>query len=227
MKLAPADFFDLDGFAHAALFDGCAHVWDALPKIAEYVRAHVRPEVRLGTVEDGVFITGDVEIGEGTVVRSGAYICGPTILGKDCEVRPNAYIRGDTLIGDRCIVGNATELKNTVFLDGAMAPHYNYCGDSILGRDANLGAGTKLSNWKIAADKTIRLLVDGNSVDTGLQKFGAILGDRAATGCNSVLNPGTVLGRDVLVYACAAVRGYVPPKTIVKLRQTLKFEGLR
>ena len=107
-----------------------------------------------------------------------------------------------------------------------MAPHYNYCGDSILGTDVNLGAGTKLSNWKIAADKTIRLLVDGEPVDTGLVKFGAILGDGCATGCNSVLNPGTVLGREVLIYACASVRGYIPPRTIVKLRQPQDLDSL-
>ena len=122
-------------------------------------------------------------------------------------------------MGDRCFVGNATELKNTLLLDDAAAPHYNYCGDSVLGNRANLGAGTKLSNYKIADDKTVRLITDDGPIDTGLEKFGAILGDGASTGCNSVLNPGTVLGRNVLVYACAALRGYVPHDTIVKLRQ--------
>jgi bifunctional N-acetylglucosamine-1-phosphate-uridyltransferase/glucosamine-1-phosphate-acetyltransferase GlmU-like protein len=123
-------------------------------------------------------------------------------------------------------VGNATELKNTLMLNGALAPHYNYCGDSVLGNDVNLGAGTKLSNWKIAANKSIRFKVGDRIVDTGLEKFGAILGDGAATGCNSVLNPGTVLGKKVMVYACAAVRGYVPPNTVVKLRQQLDYEPL-
>ncbi len=226
MKLAPADFFDLASFAHRALFDECAFVWDALPRIAGYLRKHLRPGI-LGKVEPGAHILGDVSIGPGTLVEAGAYIKGPALIGSNCQIRANAYIRGDALVGDGCVVGNATELKNTVLLNGAAAPHYNYCGDSILGNGANLGAGTKLSNYKIAADKTIRIVVDGTMVDTKLTKFGAILGDRAGTGCNSVLNPGTVLGRNVLVYACAAVRGYVPHDTVVKLRQDFEMAPLR
>ncbi|MFQ5843899.1 MAG: glucose-1-phosphate thymidylyltransferase [Planctomycetota bacterium] len=220
MKLGPADLFDLEGFAHRELFDGCRYVWDALPRIAAYVRARAQPFRGGGVmVEPGAHVTGDVSLGRGTVVEAGAYVRGPALIGAGCEVRTGAYIRGDALVGDGCVVGNSTELKNTVLLDRAAAPHYNYCGDSILGNGVNLGAGTKLSNYKIAADKTVRLEIDGEWVDTGLVKFGAILGDGANTGCNSVLNPGTVLGRDVLVYANAAVRGYVPARTIVKLRQ--------
>ena len=225
MSFAVADFFDLTNFAHAEIFDDCERVWDVLSKIAPYVRERAEMKVE-GTVEDGAHLIGNVSIGAGTVVRSGAYIQGPAIIGKDCDIRPCAYLRGDALIGDRCIVGNSTELKNTLLLDGAMAPHYNYFGDSVLGNDVNLGAGTKLSNWKISADKTVRMRDGDTVIDTGLNKFGAILGDRTQTGCNSVLNPGTVLGRDVLVYACAVLRGYVPPKTIVKLRQNLELVDL-
>ena len=226
MSFLVSDFFDLDAFDHAAVFDGCDNVWDVLTKIAPYVRANVTTEIR-GRVEDGAHIIGEVFIDEGTVVESGAYIRGPAMIGKDCEIRTGAYLRGDTLIGNGAIVGNSTELKNTLLMDRAMAPHYNYCGDSVMGNDTNLGAGTKLSNYKIAADKTVRLLVDGEVIDTGLIKFGAILGDRASTGCNAVLNPGTVLGKDVLVYACTAVRGYVPHRTIVKLRQPTEQAELR
>jgi NDP-sugar pyrophosphorylase family protein len=226
MSFAPGDFFDLEAFSHKAIFDGCEHVWDVLDKIGAYVRANVKPGVH-GTVEDGAHVIGDVSIGEGTVVEAGAFIRGPVIIGQDCEIRMGAYIRGDVLVGDGCIVGNSTELKNTLLLDRAMAPHYNYCGDSVLGNDSNLGAGTKLSNFKIAADKTVRLLVDGESIDTGLIKFGAILGDGASTGCNAVLNPGTVIGRGSLVYAGAAIRGYVPPGKIVKLRQNFELGDVR
>lgn len=226
MKLAPSDFFDLARFHHRALFDGCDAVWDALPRISSYIRSHLRPGVH-GKVEHGAHVVGDVFIGPGTVVDATAYIRGPAIIGANCHIRPNAYFRGDVILGDDCVVGNATELKNTVFLDGAAAPHYNYCGDSILGNRANLGAGTKLSNFKISADKTIRIPVDGKLIDTGLVKFGAILGDGAQTGCNAVLNPGTVVGRNSLVYACCAVRGYVPPDTIVKLRQELDYVPVR
>jgi len=226
MNFRPDEFFDLKEFEHAAVFDGCENVWDVLNNIAPYVRAHVRPEIH-ADVEDGAHIYGPVFIGTGTKVESGAYIRGPAIIGKGCEIRTGAYIRGDVIVGDRCFVGNATELKNTLLLDDAAAPHYNYCGDSVLGNRANLGAGTKLSNYKIAADKTVRLLTADGPIDTGLIKFGAILGDGASTGCNSVLNPGTVLGRNVLVYACAALRGYVPHNTIVKLRQTHEFDEIK
>ena len=226
MSFAPEDFFDLASFAHREIFLDCNHVWDVLPKIAGYLRQRLRPDC-LGKVEPGAHVLGDVFIGPGTVVEAGAYLRGPTIIGADCQIRAGAYVRGDTLIGDGCVVGNSTELKNTILMNGAAAPHYNYCGDSVLGVNANLGAGTKLSNYKIAADKTIRLKDGDAVVDTGLIKFGAILGDGASTGCNSVLNPGTVLGRNVLVYACAAVRGYVPHDTIVKLRQSLELAALR
>jgi len=197
-----------------------------LNNIAEYVREHATMDVR-GIVEEGAHIIGNVSIGEGTVVESGAYVRGPAIIGKNCQIRTGAYVRGDVLAGDGCIIGNASEMKNTLLLDEAMAPHYNYCGDSVLGNRANLGAGTKLSNWKIAADKTVRLKNGDETIDTGLIKFGALLGDDVQTGCNSVLNPGTVLGKNVLVYACAAVRGYVPHNTIVKLRQSQEWSELK
>jgi len=226
MSFAVDRFFDLSDFEHAAVFDGCDRAWDVLKNIAPYVREHATMDVR-GTVEEGAHIIGNVSIGEGTVVESGAYVRGPAIIGKNCQIRTGAYIRGDVLAGDGCIIGNASEMKNTLLLDEAMAPHYNYCGDSVLGNRCNLGAGTKLSNWKIAADKTVRLKNGDETIDTGLIKFGALLGDDVQTGCNSVLNPGTVLGKRVLVYACAALRGYVPHGTIVKLRQTHQWSELK
>jgi NDP-sugar pyrophosphorylase family protein len=226
MSFAPEEFFDLAGFSHRAVFDGCAEVWAVLKRIAPYVRQHLRPAI-LGTVDPRAFVGPDVFVGKGTVVEPFACVRGPTILGEGCQIRSGAYIRGDVLVGNRCVVGNSTELKNTLMLDGAAAPHYNYCGDSVLGNGTNLGAGTKLSNYKIAADKTVRLRVGDTVIDTELEKFGAILGDGALTGCNSVLNPGTVLGRNVMVYACAAVRGFIPHNTVVKLRQELDLAPLR
>lgn len=218
MSFAPDAFFDLTSFTHREIFSDCTEVWDVLRKIAAYVRQRVRPDI-LGTVEKGGLVTPNVQIGAGTVVEPFAFVRGPAIIGENCEIRSGAYIRGDVIIGDNCIVGNSTELKNTIMMNGSMAPHYNYCGDSVLGNNVNLGAGTKLSNYKIAADKTVRLKAGDISVDTGLDKFGAILGDGALTGCNSVLNPGTVVGQNAMIYACAAVRGYIPHNTIVKLRQ--------
>jgi NDP-sugar pyrophosphorylase family protein len=226
MNFAPEEFFDLTHFAHREIFRDCTEVWEVLRKIGAYVRQHLRPDC-LGRVDKGAFVGPDVFLGKGTVVEPFACVRGPAIIGEECQIRSGAYVRGDVLVGNRCVVGNSTELKNTLMLDGAVAPHYNYCGDSVLGNRTNLGAGTKLSNFKIAADKTVRLRVGDQVIDTGLEKFGAILGDGALTGCNSVLNPGTVLGRNVMVYACAAIRGYVPHDTVVKLRQDFDFAPLR
>jgi NDP-sugar pyrophosphorylase family protein len=220
MNFAPEDFFDLSGFSHREIFSDCSEVWEVLRKISAYVRQHLRPDVR-GDVEKGAFVGPDVLIGPDTIVESFAYVRGPAIIGANCQIRSGAYIRGDVLVGDNCVIGNATELKNTIMLHDAVAPHYNYCGDSVLGNHCNLGAGTKLSNYKIGPDKSIRLRIGDETIDTELEKFGAILGDGASTGCNAVLNPGTVLGKGVMVYANAAVRGYVPHHTIVKLRQEL------
>jgi NDP-sugar pyrophosphorylase family protein len=221
MSFAPEEFFDLGRFSHREIFSDCTEVWEVLHKISAWARSRLRPDV-LGTVEKGAFVAPNVFVGAGTVIESFAYVRGPAIIGENCQIRSGAYIRGDVLIGDGCVVGNASELKNTIMMNGAMAPHYNYCGDSVLGNDVNLGAGTKLSNFKIAADKTIRLKSGDEVIDTGLEKFGAILGDGAVTGCNSVLNPGTILGKNVMVYACTAVRGFVAHDTVVKLKQTLE-----
>jgi len=218
MMFAPDDLFALGDFEHRALFDGLEFAWEALPRIESYIKSAIRPGIH-GRIMANVTMIGDVSIGEGTVVEPGVFINGPTIIGKNCEVRQNAYIRGSVLVGDRCVVGHSTEVKNSVFLNASHAPHFNYVGDSILGNEANLGAGTKLSNFKITVDKTVKIKVGERIFDTGLIKFGAILGDSVQTGCNSVLNPGTVVGKRSQIYACSHVRGFIPPDTIVKLRQ--------
>lgn len=215
---APEDFFDLADFEHQALFEGFEYVWEALPKIESYIESVIQPGIQ-GTIMTNVTIIGDVSIGEGTVVEPGVFINGPTIIGRNCQVRQNAYIRGSLLTGDGCVIGHSTEVKNSVLLNAANAPHFNYVGDSILGNEANLGAGTKLSNFKITVDKTIKVNVGDEVFDTGLIKFGAILGDGVQTGCNAVLNPGTIVGKGSQIYACSLARGFVPPDTIVKLRQ--------
>jgi NDP-sugar pyrophosphorylase family protein len=174
---------------------------------------------------------GRVHISEGTIVEPGAYIVGPTYIGRNCEIRHNAYIRGSVLIGDECVIGNSTEIKHSVLLDGSAAPHFNYVGDSILGSGVNLGAGTKLSNLPIVSEKapngkrpTIFIpLSDGKSIDTGLPKLGAILGDGVQTGCNSVLNPGCIVGRNSWIYPNISLpKGAYPPDTIIKLKQDIQ-----
>ena len=210
----PADLFDLTQTAHADLFEGCAHAWDALKKLKEYLEARVTP--KLMNRCDGVAYVGEhVSIGEGTVVEDGAMIKGPAIIGRNCQIRHNAYIREHVIVGDDCVVGNACELKHAVLFNGCQVPHFNYVGDSVLGYKAHLGAGVKISNVKIVPGH-VTVEVDGKPFDTGLRKFGALLGDYAEAGCNAVLNPGTILGRRSLVYPCVNWRGILPANMIVK-----------
>ncbi|MCP4402650.1 MAG: glucose-1-phosphate thymidylyltransferase [bacterium] len=224
--LKAEDFFDLSGFAHQELFQDTEYVWDALKRLPDYLKKRLNPGIH-GTVMGDAWVMGEnVEIGAGSVVEPGAYIAGPTIIGEFTTIRSGAYVRGNVVIGDRCIVGHTSELKGAIMLNESQAPHFNYVGDSILGRKVNLGAGTKLSNLKII-EGNVKVQIGEEVYDSGLRKFGAILGDNAQTGCNSVLNPGTLIGRNSLVYPNAAVSGYVAPDSIVKLRQTLEIAQRR
>jgi len=206
-------------------YDDVQYVWDVLKRIKGYVENNVRHAIE-GTVEEGAFVEENVYIGEGTVVERGALVKGPSIIGRNCHIRHGAYIRGYALIGDNCVVGHATEVIRALFLPGAKAPHFNYVGDSILGTDVNLGAGTKLSNLKNTSTGIV-IKYNGRNFQTGLRKFGAILGDRCQTGCNSVLNPGTILGPDCIVYATASVRGVYTGKTIIKVKQNVETSEFR
>jgi NDP-sugar pyrophosphorylase family protein len=156
-----------------------------------------------------------VFIGEGTLVEDGAMIKGPAIIGKNCQIRHNAYIREHVIIGDNCIVGNSCEVKNSLLFNQAVAPHFNYIGDSILGYQAHLGAGATISNVKLVPGN-VAVDIDGQPFDTGLRKFGALLGDHAEIGCNAVLNPGSIIGRGSVVYPSTNWRGILPANMIVK-----------
>jgi NDP-sugar pyrophosphorylase family protein len=210
----PADLFDLSQTEHAALFDGCAFAWEALERIKDYVAANIHPGLH-NKCEGRAFIGEQVFIGEGTVVEDGAMIKGPAIIGRNCEIRHNAYIRDHVIIGDGCVVGNSTELKNSILFNQAVAPHFNYVGDSILGHKAHLGAGVVLSNFK-SLPGNITVEMEGKPFDTGLRKFGALLGDGAEVGCNAVLNPGSIVGRGSLIYPGVNWRGILPANMIVK-----------
>ena len=210
----PADLFDLAQTEHAALFDGCAHAWEALKKIKGHLAAHLKPALH-NRCDGYAFVGKNVFIGEGTVVEDGAMIKGPAIIGRNCQIRHNAYLREDVLIGDGCVVGNSCELKNALLFNGCHVPHFNYVGDSILGHNVHLGAGVVLSNLKsFPGNVTIEL--DGRPFDTGLRKFGALLGDGCDIGCNAVLNPGSILGRGAIVYSCVNWRGFLPANMIAK-----------
>jgi UDP-N-acetylglucosamine diphosphorylase / glucose-1-phosphate thymidylyltransferase / UDP-N-acetylgalactosamine diphosphorylase / glucosamine-1-phosphate N-acetyltransferase / galactosamine-1-phosphate N-acetyltransferase len=224
--LSPRALFDLDGLDFAGLFDGLELAWEALRRLPDWMKAHVTSDIR-GEVAPGAFVAKEgVFVAEGAVVEPTAYVAGPTILGPGTVVRHGAYVRGNVLCGRKCVIGHTTEAKGSIFLDGAKAPHFAYVGDSILGRDVNLGAGTKLSNLKMLG-KTVTLRLGDRVIDTGLRKLGAIIGDGSETGCNSVLSPGVVLGKGCLVYPCMHARGYHPAGTVLKLRQGEESVGRR
>jgi NDP-sugar pyrophosphorylase family protein len=208
------DLFDLGQTGHAAIFDGCRFAWDALKKIEAYIAANLKPDLR-NQCEGRAFIGEQVFIGEGTVVEDGVMIKGPAIIGKNCQIRHNAYLRENVIIGDDCVVGNSTEIKNSLLFNHAIAPHYNYVGDSILGHQAHLGAGVKISNFKMFPGN-IEVEVDGVPFDTGLRKFGALLGDGVEVGCNAVLNPGSIVGPGAVIYPNVFWRGFLPANMIAK-----------
>jgi NDP-sugar pyrophosphorylase family protein len=221
----PTDLFDLGQTEHAAVFDGCTCAWEALKRIKDYLHTHLHPALH-NRCEGVAFIDDNVFIGEGTVVEDGAMIKGPTIIGRNCQVRHNAYIRGDVIIGDGCVIGNSSEFKNAFLFNHCQVPHFNYVGDSILGYKAHLGAGVKISNFKLDGTN-IRVEIDGQLVDTGLRKFGALLGDRTDVGCNAVLNPGSILGRGSVLYPNVNWRGVLAPNSIAKNKATVEVVARR
>ncbi len=216
----PADLFDLSQTDHANLFDGCTYAWEALKKIKDYVEANARPELR-NKCQGRAFIGDLVFISEGTVVEDGAMIKGPAIIGKNCHIRHNAYIREHVIVGDGCVVGNSSELKNVLLFNGCQVPHFNYLGDSILGYKAHVGAGVIASNLK-SLPGNVTVEKDGVPFDTGLRKFGALIGDNAEIGCNSVLNPGSIVGRGAVIYPGVNWRGILPAHSIAKNRQPVE-----
>jgi NDP-sugar pyrophosphorylase family protein len=221
----PADLFDLGQTEHAAIFADCKFAWDALKKIESYITANLKPALR-NKYDGRAFIGEKVFIGEGTGVEDGAMIKGPAIIGKNCQIRHNAYLRENVIIGDNCVVGNSSELKNSLLFNHAVAPHFNYIGDSILGYKAHLGAGVKISNYKLFPGN-IEVVVDGVPFDTGLRKFGALLGDSVEIGCNAVLNPGSIVGRGSVIYPNVFWRGILPDNTIAKNKAEIKVSVKR
>lgn len=219
------DLFDLSQTEHASLFEGCQYAWEGLSKIKAYLQGHLTP-AQNGRVMGHCSIGPAVWIGEGTVIEDGAMIKGPAWIGRNCQIRHNAYIREDVIIGDGCVIGNSCELKNAFLFNGCQVPHFNYVGDSILGHYAHLGAGVKISNVKLVSGH-IKVEFDGRSYDTGLRKFGALIGDHAEVGCNAVLNPGSIIGRHSVVYSNLAWRGVLPSNAIAKLKQSFEITPRR
>lgn len=185
--------------------------WEVLPQIGEIIM-----ELGKSLSKDEYDQVGEnVWISKTAKIFPNNYIAGPTIIGHGTEVRPGAFVRGNALVGENCVVGNSTELKNVILFNKVQVPHYNYVGDSVLGYLSHMGAGALTSNVK--QDKTlVSVYVDGEKIETGMKKFGAMLGDNVEVGCSTVLNPGTVVGKNSRVYPLSMVRGFVPQNSIHK-----------
>jgi NDP-sugar pyrophosphorylase family protein len=215
-----SDYFDISDFPFKELFGDVEAVWDVLGRIGPFLEAWGRFDI-LGDVSPHAWLQGSrIAVGKGTVVEPGALIKGTVLIGENCEIRQGAYIRGNAIIGNNCVVGHTTEVKNAVFLNGAKAGHFAYIGDSILGNGVNLGAGTKLANFKVdTGDRCVCVALKDHRCQTGLRKMGAVLGDGCELGCNCVTMPGAIVGRNTLVYPNATLRGFTPHDSVVKLRQ--------
>lgn len=205
------NLFDLSQTMAAELLESVEFPWEALPKIKEFIK-------KLGeTLPDEEYEKRgeDIWVAKSAKVAPTAYLNGPLIIGRDAQIRHGAFIRGSALVGEGAVVGNSTELKNVILFNKVQVPHYNYVGDSILGYQSHMGAGSITSNVK--SDKTLVVIHGAEEpVETGLKKMGAVLGDQVEIGCNSVLNPGTVIGKNTNVYPLSMVRGFVPEGSIYK-----------
>ncbi len=208
--------FDLSTFPLINLFENQNQVWEVLGAPLKEFCQRLQGRVIEGKICPGAFIEGEgIYIGPGAVVEPGAFIKGPCWIGPGTEVRHGAYLRGNVIAGRNCVIGHTTEVKNSIFLNDAKAGHFAYVGDSILGNHVNLGAGTKLANLKIIPGNVI-LNIKGQKIDSGLRKFGAILGDRTELGCNSVTSPGTILAPGSLVFPAIGIKGVFLEKTILR-----------
>ena len=204
------DLYTLEETIAASIFEGVEYPWEVLPKIKEYI-LQLGPTLPTDKYEQ---VKENVWIAKSATVFPSAYINGPAIIDEDAEIRHGAFIRQCAIVGKGAVVGNSTELKNVILFNKVQVPHYNYVGDSILGYKAHMGAGSITSNVK--SDKTLVKVHNNPDIETGLKKFGAMLGDEVEVGCNSVLNPGTVIGKNSNIYPLSSVRGVVPSHSIYK-----------
>ena len=209
-KIRINELLDLTQTEFADIFDGLEYPHEILPLIKEYI---LKKGPALGS--DYKMIKENVWVGTGTEIAETAFIKGPAIIGRNVEIRQSAFIRGNAVIGDNSVIGNSTEIKNSFLFNKVQTPHFNYVGDSVLGFHAHIGAGVILSNVR-SIPGNVKIHCEGGTIETGLRKFSAILGDNAEIGCNSVLNPGTVIGRNSVVYPLSNVRGVIPENSIYK-----------
>lgn len=205
------NLYNLEETIASEIFEGATYPWEVLLKINDFI-------IELGNTldkEEYKKIGEDVWIAKSATVAPTAYIKGPAIIGKNAEIRHCAFIRGKAIVGEGCVVGNSTELKNVILFNKVQVPHYNYVGDSILGYKSHMGAGSITSNVK--SDKKLVVIKNGTeSIETGLKKVGAMIGDEVEVGCGCVLNPGTIIGRNSNIYPLSSVRKIVPTNSIYK-----------
>ena len=210
-EMTVKEMYTLEETIAKDLFEGVTYPWEVLPKISSFIL-----ELGASLPEEEYEKRGEnVWVARSAKVAPTAFIGGPAIIGKDAEVRHCAFIRGNAIVGEGAVVGNSTELKNVVLFNKVQVPHYNYVGDSIIGYKSHMGAGSITSNVK--SDKSdVVIKYEGDKIATGLRKMGAILGNYVEVGCNSVLNPGTIIGSNTNIYPLSSVRGYIPKGSIYK-----------
>ena len=205
------NLYDLNQTIAKEVFTGCEYPWEVLPKIKDFI-------INLGeslNKEDYDKIGENIWVAKNAKIAPTAYINGPAIIGKNAEIRHCAFIRGNAIVGENAVVGNSTELKNVILFNNVQVPHYNYVGDSILGYKSHMGAGSITSNVK--SDKKLVVVKNGDKkIETGLKKFGAMIGDNVEVGCGSILNPGSVIGKNSNIYPLSSVRGFVKANSIYK-----------
>ncbi len=221
MRFLPHDYLDLTATQHALLFPEEEPVWAALTRIESYLEFRLKREIR-SELPPGVYLGEQVFIDEAVTIEPGAVIKGPAWIGRHTVIRAGAYLRENVIVGDGCTLGNSCEFKNCVLFDDCEVPHFSYVGDSILGAGAHLGGGVILSNFRLD-HREVSIQTGDNVIATGLRKFGAIIGDHAEIGCNSVLNPGTLIGRRSLVYPLTSFAGVLPEDSILKNRQAVQI----
>lgn len=204
------ELFALRELDAQAIFEGVKYPWEVLTRINTFIFEYAK-----ALPKDFERIEEFIWVGKGTTIEKSVLIKGPAIIGYNCEIRHSAYIRGNVIIGNDVVVGNSTEIKNSILFNKVQVPHFNYVSDSILGYKAHLGAGAITSNLK-SNGTLVKVKYGTDTIETGLRKFGAILGDSSEVGCNTVLNPGTIIGKHSIIYPLSSVRGYIPEKSIMK-----------
>lgn len=200
-KFAPGNFFDLNNFEFAEIFDNTDFVWEVIPRISEFIKNKAKNK--------------KIVIGKGTKIHKSAVILAPAIIGKNCVIGPNTFIRENCIIADNCHIGHGVEVKNSILLPVAVLAHLNYVGDSVIGSGVNMSGGSMIANFRLDK-KEVSVKDDKNRIITGLLKFGAIVGDNSFVGVNSVLNPGTILGKNTVIYPLTSVTGVHKNNEIVK-----------